>query len=323
MKKIAILDDYQDCVRNLDCFKTLTQYQVDIFHDNVKDTGLLADRLSDAEAIVLTRERTRITAPLLDRLPRLRLISQTGRVSGHIDIAACTDRGIAVTDGEGHATPTAELTWCLMLASRRHLVSEANRLKQGLWQGHLGQQLRGQRLGIWSYGRIGRQVAAYGKAFGMHTWVWGGEHSTSQARADGFEVAPSKEAFFEQSDILSLHLRLSDRTRGVVGPADLARMKSSALIVNTSRAELIQPGALEAALRAGKPGYAAVDVFEQEPLVGTDHPLLGLPNALCTPHIGFVEKDNYESYYGQAFDNIVRFFKGDVRGVVNPEVLGR
>ncbi len=323
MTKIAILDDYQSCVQSLDCFDTLTQHEVEIFHDNVKDTGLLAQRLHDAEAIVLTRERTKITAQLLDQLPRLRLISQTGKVSGHIDIAACTDRGIAVMDGEGHGAATAELTWCLMLASRRHFVPEVNRLKQGLWQGHLGQQLRGQRLGIWSYGRIGQQVAAYGKAFGMHTWVWGSEHSTSRARADGFEIAPSKEALFAESDIVSLHLRLSDRTRGIIGPADLARMKDSALLVNTSRAELIQPGALEAALRAGKPGYAAVDVFENEPLIGTEHPLLGLPNALCTPHIGFVEKDNYEAYYGKAFENILRFFKGDMQGVVNPESLSR
>ena len=323
MTKIAILDDYQNCVQSLDCFATLTQHEVEIFHDNVKDTGLLAQRLHNAEAIVLTRERTKITPQLLDQLPRLRLISQTGKVSGHIDIAACTDRGVAVMDGEGHGAATAELTWCLMLASRRHFVSEVCRMKQGLWQGHLGQQLRGQRLGIWSYGRIGQQVAAYGKAFGMHTWVWGSEHSTSRARADGFEIAPSKEALFAESDIVSLHLRLSDRTRGIIGPADLDRMKGSALLVNTSRAELIEAGALEAALRAGNPGYAAVDVFENEPLIGTEHPLLGLPNALCTPHIGFVEKDNYEAYYGKAFENILRFLKGDMHGVVNPESLNR
>ncbi|HZF84935.1 MAG TPA: D-2-hydroxyacid dehydrogenase family protein, partial [Burkholderiaceae bacterium] len=263
-------------------------------------------------------------AALLDHLPRLRLISQTGRIASHVDVAACTARGVAVADGRGSGAATAELTWALLLASRRHLVDEANRLRAGLWQGHLGQQLFGQRLGVWSYGRIGQQVARYGRAFGMQVWVWGREGSTAAARADGFEVAPSREAFFAQSDAVCLHVRLVPETRGLVTRADLDAMKSGAVLVNTSRWELLEPGALEAALRAGRPGYAAVDVFEQEaePLLGGDHPLLALPNALCTPHIGYVERDNYEGYFGMAFDNIAAFARGEPQNLVNPEVLG-
>jgi D-3-phosphoglycerate dehydrogenase len=319
--RIAIPDDYQDCVRGLDCYARLAGHDVTIFHDNVKDIDALADRFRDAEAIVLTRERTAIGAALLRRLPRLRMISQIGKVAAHIDVAACTAHGVAVAEGSGSGAATAELTWALMLASRRHLVTEVNRLRAGKWQGTLGQELRGQRLGVWSYGRIGRQVANYGIAFGMRVWVWGGPDSTRRAREDGIEVAPSRDDFFADSDVLTLHLRLGPATRGVIGAADLARMKKDALIVNTSRAELIAPGALEAALRAGRPGHAAVDTFESEPILGADHPLLGMDNALCTPHLGFVEKDNYEAYFGTAFDNINAFCAGAPVNLVNPEVL--
>jgi D-3-phosphoglycerate dehydrogenase len=320
---IAIPDDYQDCVRSLDCFALLKQHNVHTFTDTVKDVDALAARFAQADALVLTRERTAITGELLDCLPRLRLVSQTGKVSSNIDLQACTEHGVAVMDGKGDPSPTAELTWALVLASRRYLVDEANRLRGGQWQGHLGQQLRGQRLGIYSYGRIGKLVAGYGKAFGMRVWVWGRQGSTDRARADGIEVAPSREAFFADSDIVSLHIRLNAETRGLVTGADLARMKPSALFVNTSRAELVQGGALEHALRQGAPGFGAVDVYEQEPVLGASHPLLGLPNALCTPHIGFVERDNYELYYGSAFENLVRFAAGDTTGVVNPEALSR
>lgn len=318
---IAIPDDYQDCVRHLDCFQKLAAHRVQIFNDTVKDVSLLAERLRNAHALVLTRERTRVGAELLDLLPQLRLISQTGKVGGHVDVQACTERGVAVMDSTGDGSPTAELAWGLILASRRHLVAEANRLREGLWQGFLGQQLRGQRLGIWSYGRIGRQVARYGQAFGMDVWVWGREGSTAAARADGIAVAQSREAFFADSDIVTLHLRLTPDTRGIVRADDLARMKDTALFVNTSRAELVEPDALAPALRRGRPGFAAVDVFEAEPVLGADHPLLALPNALCTPHIGFVEHDNYEQYYGDAFDNILNFAAGHTHGVVNPDVL--
>jgi D-3-phosphoglycerate dehydrogenase len=319
--RIAIPDDYQDCVRGLDCYAKLAGHDVTVFHDNVKDIGVLAERFRDAEAIVLTRERTQIGAALLDRLPRLRLVSQIGKVAPHIDVAACTAHGVAVAEGSGSGAATAELTWALVLASRRHLVTEANRLRAGQWQGTLGQEVRGQRLGVWSYGRIGRQVANYGRAFGMRVWVWGGPDSTRQAREDGFDVAPGREAFFAGSDVLTLHLRLGTATQGAIGASDLARMKPDALLVNTSRAELIQAGALEAALRAGRPGYAAVDTFESEPILGAGHPLLHMDNALCTPHLGFVEKDNYEAYFGTAFDNINAYCAGTPANLVNPEVL--
>jgi D-3-phosphoglycerate dehydrogenase len=324
--RIAIPDDYQDCVRSLACFSRLAGHEVTVFHDTLQDVDALAARLRDFDAIVLTRERTAVSAALLDRLPRLRLISQIGKVAGHLDVAACTARGVLVAEGSGAGAATAELTWALLLASRRHLVDEVNRLKAGRWQGHLGRQLLGRRLGVWSYGRIGRQVSAYGRAFGMRVWVWGGERSTADARADGFEVAPSREAFFSDSDAVSLHLRSNAQTRGIVTAADLARMAPDAVLVNTSRAQLIADGALVAALQEGRPGFAAVDVYDQEPVMGeghpgTDHPLISLPNALCTPHIGYVERDNYELYFGTAFDNINAYADGRPQNLANPEAI--
>lgn len=319
--RITIPDDYQDCVRHLQCFGALADHDVTVFNDTAKDIDSLAARFADAQAIVLTRERTRITAELLDRLPHLQIISQTGKLAGHVDLAACTQRGIAVAEGSGTGSATAELAWALIMASRRKLVAEANRLRSGLWQGSVGQQLQGQRLGIWSYGRIGQQVAAYGRAFGMQVWVWGRAGSLAQAQADGFELAPTREAFFADSDVISLHVRLNADTHGLVNEADLARMKTSALLVNTSRAELVAPGALVQALHRGRPGFAAVDVYEDEPVLGAAHPLLQLPNALCTPHLGYVEADNYERYFGLAFDHINHFAAGRSTGLVNPEVM--
>jgi D-3-phosphoglycerate dehydrogenase len=321
--RIIIPDDYQDCVRSLKCFAALSGHDVTVYNDTVKGTQALAQRFADAEAIVLTRERTAIGADLLDRLPRLRVISQTGKIAAHVDVAACTARGIAVVDGSGSGAATAELTWALMLASRRHLVAEVNRLHGGQWQGFVGQQLLGQRLGVWSYGRIGRQVAAYGKAFGMDVWVWGRDASRAWARDDGVTVASSREAFFAESDVVSLHIRLNPETRGIVSAADLARMKPSSLLVNTSRAELIEAGALEHALKQGRPGFAAVDVYEDEPVLGAAHPLLALPNALCSPHLGYVEKDNYERYFSIAFENINQFAAGHPTGLVNPEYAAK
>lgn len=321
--RIVIPDDYQDCVRRLDAFEKLAGHEVTVYMDTVTDIGRLAERLGAAEALVLIRERTVVTPALLDRLPRLRLISQTGRVSSHIKLADCTARGIAVAEGAGSPYSTAELTWGLVLAAMRHLPQEVARLKAGGWQHTLGRALRGRRLGVWSYGKIGRLVAGYGKAFGMRVWVWGREASTGAARADGFEVAPSREAFFAESDVLSLHLRLNADTRGIVTAADLARMKPDALFVNTSRAELCEPDALAAALWFGRPGYAAVDVYEREPVLGADHPLLALSNAICTPHLGYVEKDSYELYFGDAFENVAAFADGKPRNIANPEVLAR
>ena len=315
--RIVIPDDYQDCVRSLDCFARLAGHEVRVFHDTVTGIDALAERFADADAIVLTRERTRIDAVLLERLPRLRIISQTGKLAGHVDLRACAARGVVVTEGSGAGSATAELAWTLALASRRFLVQEAIGMRQGLWQRHLGQQLGGQRLGVWSYGRIGRQVAGFGKAFGMRVWVWGRQGSTDMARRDGVEVAPSREAFFEDSDIISLHVRLNPETIGLVTACDLDRMKTTALLVNTSRAELIEPHALEQALVRGRPGFAAVDVYEQEPVMHPGHPLAALPNALCTPHIGYVERDNYERYFGIAFDNINRFADGRLEQAEN------
>jgi D-3-phosphoglycerate dehydrogenase len=321
--RVVIPDDYQDCVRHLACFPKLAAHEVTIFNDTVHDPDALVQRLANAQAVVLTRERTAISDALLQRLPQLRIISQTGKVAAHIDMAACTARGVAVAEGSGTGAATAELTWALLLASRRNLVDEANRLRAGLWQGTVGQQLQGQRLGVWGYGRVGTQVAAYGRAFGMKVWVWGREGSSSRARADGFDVAPSRDAFFAESDVVSLHVRLSPDSQGAVSPADLARMKPGALLVNTSRAGLIEPGALVQALKAGRPGFAAVDVFEDEPVLGASDPLLALPNALCTPHLGYVERDNYERYYGTAFDNINAFAAGQPANLANPQDKAR
>lgn len=321
--RIVIPDDYQDCVRQLDCFGKLAGHDVTVFNDSVTDVNELAARFAGAQALVLIRERTRITAELLDKLPDLRMISQTAKVSGHIDLAACTARGIVVSEGSGGPTSTAELTWALIMASRRYLVPEVNRLNSGQWQGYLGQQLHGQTLGVWSYGRIGKLVAGYGRAFGMKVWVWGRSESVARAQADGFDVAPSRERFFAESDVLSLHVRLNADTTGLVTGADLARMKSTALFVNTSRAELVAPGALLQALDAGRPGYAAVDVYETEPVLDASHPLLNRANVLCTPHIGYVERDNYELYLGTAFDNLLAFVAGQPANLANPDVLSR
>ncbi len=305
---IIIPEDYQNCVRDLDCFTSMKDHDVTVYNDSCNDPEELVKRFQDADALVLTRERTRLGEDVLSRLPRLKIISQIGKVSSHLDLHACRKFGIAVAEGQGSGAATAELTWALILASRRHIVDEANRMKKGLWQGSLGQQLRGHRLGIWSYGRIGEQVARYGQAFGMHVRVWGGEQSTARASADGFEVAQSREAFFSESDIVTLHIRLGDQSRGIVKKADLLQMSKYALLVNTSRSELIEPGALEHALKQGRPGYAAIDVYDHEPVV--HNPLADMPNVLCTPHLGYVERDNYENYFSIAFDNINRYFSG-------------
>jgi len=318
--KIVIPDDYQDCVRHLECFARLAGHEVTIYNDSSADEDELVRRFAGAEALVLIRERTRITPSLLDRLPRLRLVSQTGKVSNHISVADCSRRGIAVAEGKGDPGPTAELTWALVLCAMRHVPQEVARLKGGQWQGSLGRQLRGRTLGVWSYGRIGKMVAGYGRAFGMRVWVWGRAGSMAEARADGFEPAPSREAFFAESDVVSLHVRLNAETRGLVTAADLARMKRDALIVNTSRAELVAPGALEAALAAGRPGFAAVDVFEEEPVLGARHALLAMPNVVCTPHLGYVERDNYELYLGTAFDNLLAFAAGKPANLADPAV---
>lgn len=318
---IILPDDYQDAVRQLDCFALLAGHSVTIYNDTVKDEAVLVERLRQADALVLVRERTRITASLLEQLPQLKLICQTGRGTAHIDLAACTQHGVAVCAGSGSPYATAELTWGLVLAALRHIPDQAARLQAGGWQSKLGTGLRGRTLGVWGYGNIGRVVAGYGRAFGMRVLTWGRTGSLERARADGCETAHDRAQLLAESDVLSLHIKLAPETRGLIGVEDLALMKPTALLVNTSRAELIAPGALEAALRLGRPGMAAVDVYEQEPVLGGTHPLLQLDNALCTPHLGYVEKDGYEAYFGQAFTQLVAFAAGRPEGIVNPEVL--
>ncbi|HTK07561.1 MAG TPA: D-2-hydroxyacid dehydrogenase family protein [Ktedonobacteraceae bacterium] len=317
--RIVIPDDYQDAVRSLDCFRQLAEHHVTVYHDSVKETDVLAERFREAEALVLIRERTAISEALLAQLPNLKIIAQTGRGAPHIDMAACTRHGVAVTLGGGTPYATAELTWGLVLASMRHIPQEYIRLKAGHWQTTLGTGLHGRTLGIFGYGNIGRLVASYGRVFGMRVLIWGRENSLTRARADGFETAASREALFSEADVLSLHIKLSEETRDLVTASDLAQMKPSALLVNTSRAGLIERGALEEAVRAGRPGYAAVDVYDEEPVV--DHPLLHLDTVLCTPHLGYVEKDSYELYFGTAFAQLLAFADGKPTDVANPQAL--
>lgn len=326
--KIAILDDYQDGVRQLDCFHLLQGHDVKIFTNSARGVGQLAIRLADFEVLVLIRERSAMSRQLLAKLPKLKLIAQTGKVSGHIDVAAATERGIAIAEGSGDPTAPAELTWALILAASRKLVQYATLLKEGLWQtasllpqhNGLGVTLKGKTLGIWGYGKIGRIVAGYGKAFGMRVMVWGSNASRAQAVRDGYLAAESRHALFAQADVVSLHLRLQDATRGIVTAHDFAAMKPSALFVNTSRAELVAPGALEAALHNGRPGFAALDVFENEPLLPTS-PLLQMANVLATPHLGDVERQSYERYFGTAFENIVNFANGTPSNILNPDAF--
>jgi D-3-phosphoglycerate dehydrogenase len=328
--KIALLDDYQDAARTLECFRLLDGHDVKVFSNSARGTGQLAIRLAPFDALVLIRERTVLPRALLARLPNLKLISQTGKVTGHIDVAAATELGIAIAEGVGSPVAPAELTWALIMAASRKIVPYATNLKDGLWQtasinpalNGLGTVLKGRTLAIWGYGKIGRMVAGYGKAFGMSVLVWGREASRTAAVADGFQAAASQEEFFERADVLSLHLRLVDGTRGIVTAQDLARMKRSALFVNTSRAELVAEGALEAALPQGRPGFAALDVFTSEPLT-PDAPLLRMPTVLATPHLGYVERDSYELYFEAAFRNVVNFAEGKPSAILNPDALGK
>ena len=329
---IVILDDYQDVVRKLQCAAKLEACTAKVYTNTVKGIGQLSVRLKDADIIVLIRERTALPRALVEKLPRLKLIAQTGRVGSHVDLAACTEHGIAVAEGSGSPHAPAELTWALIMAACRRLPHYISNLTHGAWQQSglksasmptnfgLGHQLRGRTLGIWGYGKIGQLVAGYGRAFSMRVRVWGSEQSRVNAVRDGHEAASSREEFFATSDVLSLHLRLTDATRGLVRLEDLSRMKADALFVNTSRAELLMPDALISALNRGHPGMAAIDVFESEPIL-QGQALLRLENCICTPHIGYVEKDTYEQYFGAAFDNVLNFIKGTPSNIVNPGAL--
>ena len=321
--KIAILDDYFDTLRTLRCFSKLQGHEVKIWNDHVQDVDRLAARLAETEALVLIRERTQVRAPLLEKLPRLRLISQRS-VYPHIDIEACTRLGIVVSSNMHAGTPsyaTAEFTWGLVIAAMRQIPQQMASLQAGKWQMGIGWTLRGKTLGIYGYGRIGAVVAGYGRAFGMNVLVWAREATREKARADGYAVAASKEAFFEQCDVISLHMRLVDATRGIVKESDLRRMKPTALLVNTSRAPLVEPGALVRALQAGRPGMAAVDVYDKEPLTDVNDPLLRMSNVVCTPHLGYVSRDEYELQFSDIFDQIVAYAAGAPENVVNPTVL--
>ena len=329
---IVILDDYQDVVRKLNCSSKLEAYPAKVYTNTIKGVGQLSVRLKDAEILVLIRERTHITRQLIEKLPKLKMISQTGKIGSHVDVTACTERGIVVAEGAGSPVAPAEMTWALIMAAMRRLPQYINNLKHGAWQQSglkssamptnfaLGQVLKGKTLGIWGYGKIGQLLASYGKAFGMRILLWGSEASRASAVEHGFEAASSREEFFSQSDIVSLHLRLNDATRGIVTLDDLQSMKTTSLLVNTSRAELIAPDALMAGLNRGRPGMAAIDVFESEPIL-QGHALLRLENCICTPHIGYVEQESYELYFGTAFDNVVNFIKGTPTNIVNPGAL--
>jgi len=321
--KITILDDYFGTLRTLPCFRKLAGHDVTVWNDHAQEVDALAERLKETEVLVLIRERTQIQAPLLERLGKLRLISQRS-VYPHIDVPACTRHGVIVSSDQHPGTPSyaaAELTWALVLAAARRLPQQVAALRAGIWQTGVGDTLRGKCLGVYGYGRIGATVAGYARAFGMDVLVWAREASRERARADGYEVAPSKTDLLARSDVLTLHMRLVDATRGIVRAADLAAMKPTAIFINTSRAQLVEAGALVAALRAGRPGFAAVDVFEEEPLRDPTHPLLTMDNVICTPHIGYVTRDEYDLQFSDVFDQIVAYAAGAPINVINPEVL--
>lgn len=320
--KIAVIDDYQDAFRNLDCYAKLKGHEVVVFHETEKDPAKLAERLKDADIVLLTQQRSRFPRAVVERLPKLKLISQTGGNIAHIDQAACTERGVLISGaGRGNPNPTAELTWGLILSALRSIPYEVQRLKEGHWQSTLGDSVQGKTLGVYAFGKIGSVVAKVGKAFDMRVVCFGRQASTARAREAGFEVAGSRDEFFSSADVLTLHLPLNAETRGIIKRADLARMKPTALIVNTSRAPLIEEGALVEALKQGRPGRAAVDVYEDEPILGANHPLIKMRSVVCTPHLGYAETTNYSSIYDTAVDNIVAFIAGKPINVHNPEAL--
>jgi len=321
--KIAVIDDYQNAFKTLRCFPKLRAHDVVVFTDTVKEPVRLAERLKDADIVILTQQRSFFPRAVIERLSRLKFIGQTGRAAAHVDLQACTERGIVVSaGGSGNPNATAELTWGLILSALRSLPYEVRRLKEGHWQSTVGIGVNGKTLGIYAYGKIGSIVAGVGKAFGARVVCWGREESTGRARAAGFEVAKSREEFFSQADIVSLHLPLNKETRGIITGVDLTAMKPTALIVNASRAGLIATGALVEALKTGKPGMAAVDVYEEEPVIGAEHPLLKMDNVTCTPHLGYVTQESYEEYYGVVVDDILAYLDGKPRHVLNPDALG-
>ena len=323
--KIAVIDDYQDAFRKLACAAKLKGHDITVYRDTEKDAARFAARLEGYEAVIMTQQRSPLPKALVEALPAsVKLLCNTGRNVGHIDLAACTARGIIVAAaGGGLPNATAELTWGLILSSLRSIPHEVQQLKQGVWQTSVGTGVHGKTLGIYALGKIGSVVAQIGKAFGMKVTCWGRDASKAKARELGYEVPASREAFFAGADVLCLHIPLNKETRGIVTAADLAQMKSSALLVNTSRAGLIDSGALVDALNKGHPGFGAIDVYEDEPVVGANHPLLKMSNVVCTPHLGYVEAGTYESYFGTVVDSILSYAAGTPINVLNADVLGK
>ena len=322
--KIVVIDDYQNAFKTLKSYPKLNGHEVVVYTDTEKDAAKLAERLKDAEVVVLTQQRSSFPRAVIERLPKLRLIGQTGRAATHVDLETCTEKGVIVSaGGSGNSGATAELTWGLILSALRNLPYEVRRLKEGKWQSTLGLGINGKTLGIYAYGKIGSIVAGVGRAFGARVVCWGREVSTGRAKAAGFDVAQSREEFFAGADILSLHLPLNKDTRGIVTREDLARMKPTALLVNPSRAGLIAKDALADALKSGRPGMAAVDVYEEEPVIGADHPLVKMENVTCTPHLGYVTRESYEEYYAVVIEDILAFAAGKPSHVLNPEAIGK
>ncbi len=325
--KIAVIHDYADALRKTSAYPRLQGHEVRIYNDAYIDPGRVVEQVQGCDALLLTQQRVTVTRSTLEQLPQLKFISQTGRNVDHLDVKACTDLGILVSagghDSKSRYTTTGELAWALILASMRHLPFEVERFKQGHWHSTIGTRLYGHTLGIYSFGHIGSGVARVGKAFGMKVVCWGRESSLAKAKAEGFEAAASRVAFFEQCDIISLHIKSNNNTRGIITAADLARMKTTALLVNTSRAPIIEDGALVAALQEGRPGFAAVDVYEEEPVVDANHPLLRLPNALCSPHLGYSESGSYEQVYGGGVDQLLAYAAGQPINLINPQAAGK
>lgn len=319
--RIAIPDDYQKAIQTLDCYQMLEKHEVTLVHDYLPDPKALAAQLNDPEILVLTRTRTKVDEELLKLLPKLKLISQTGKNPGHIDVAACNKYGVAVAEGRGNPIATAELTWNLIMNGLRQLPQAIQGMKAGQWQSNIGRRVYGKRIGIWGYGKIGKRIAQYAKTFGAEPMIWGSEASCIEAISDGFMAAFSKNFFFKSCDVVSLNLRLKDATKEIVKLTDLQRMKSNALFVNTARAGLIEQGALLEALKTGKPGFAAIDVYDAEPIYDDQHPLLQMSNVICTPHLGYVERSGYELYFSIAFENVLSFIEGKPTNIANPKIL--
>lgn len=319
--KITILDDYQNAVQDLNCFKLLKEQNVQILNYTEKNSALLAEKLFDTSILILIRERTTIDENLLKLLPNLKLISQTGKISNHLNIADCTKYKVAVAEGIGSPIAPAELTWALLMNTVRQIPQAIEEMKNGNWQTNIGSTIHGKTIGIWGYGKIGQKIAQYAKVFGAKVLVWGSETSRKKAESDGFEQAISKEVFFKTADIITLHLRLNEKTFGIVKESDLLMMKKNAILINTARAELIEKGALLKCLKNGRPSFAGIDVYDEEPIYDPNFELLKMNNVVCTPHLGYVEKNGYELYFEKAFENVLNFMKGNPTNIANPEIL--